>query len=827
MSSFFRVWLKFSLVCFISSFLLACSGSGDGSADQDGSGSSEETETPDNSDGSSPGGNDEDTSGGSNPNPSVGQSPRITLNGEEQITIYVGAAFDEPGASAIDPEDGEISVSVTGQVDSSKIGSYQLTYTATDSEGNTVTVVRTVTVTQIPDTEAPVISLIYPSSNVLSEISRNILIQITDDVSGVDGSSLSVALNGVPYDKVSFKAGNLLVQPQNGVYWEAGIIQLSVAVKDQRGNTRKSTFTITVEPETTALPIATPQRGVAPLDVSFKPYNATSTAIETYEWDFDGDGNYDVSETVGRNQSYRFNEPGDYTVTLKLTDSDGNETTGDVVITVTNEPPVVSASAAPSNGPAPLVVSFSATASDNEGVSNYEWDFDGDGQYDVSGSGLTNTQFSYETEGSYQPVIKVTDSLGESTTYQLQDIEINVNPDNYPVVMANASPTSGTAPLLVNFSGYASSPTGSALTNWQWDFEGDGVVDFESPSSASTSFTYRAAGTYFAKLLVTDEEGQTAFDVVKIVVTPVVSMSRTEDTIDTSEGDQSIINSNLSADTVVSILIEDRFGNVVRTLADKELRTAGTYSDVWSGEDDSGVLAKEGLYRAILSYVQADGTDARLDLSTSTGGGSYNPSRSNIPGSFSPLAGEPLEINFTLNRASEVTAFIGRYNVNTRLVTFMQRQPLGKGVHTITWNGENSEGELIHPPEGDSFLFGIFGYYLADNEIYLRSGAHVSDLSVSPTILTPDSVEGSQSTILFTLSKASDVQLSINDADTGSLVSVISYPSLSEGENQIIWDGKNQTGEYVVPGRYRLGIKAVDQNGFQSITEYALQQVYY
>ena len=77
------------------------------------------------------------------------------------------------------------------------------------------------------------------------------------------------------------------------------------------------------------------------------------------------------------------------------------------------------------------------------------------------------------------------------------------------------------------------------------------------------------------------------------------------------------------------------------------------------------------------------------------------------------------------------------------------------------------------------------------------------------------------------LSKASDVQLSINDADTGSLVSVISYPSLSEGENQIIWDGKNQSGEYVVPGRYRLGVKAVDQNGFQSITEYALQQVYY
>jgi flagellar hook assembly protein FlgD len=55
-------------------------------------------------------------------------------------------------------------------------------------------------------------------------------------------------------------------------------------------------------------------------------------------------------------------------------------------------------------------------------------------------------------------------------------------------------------------------------------------------------------------------------------------------------------------------------------------------------------------------------------------------------------------VDFTLEEASEVTAFVGQYDTDTRWVTFMQRTPLGSGTHRVTWNGTNSKGQIAHPP---------------------------------------------------------------------------------------------------------------------------------
>ena len=208
-----------------------------------------------------------------------------------------------------------------------------------------------------------------------------------------------------------------------------------------------------------------------------------------------------------------------------------------------------------------------------------------------------------------------------------------------------------------------------------------------------------------------------------------------------------------------------------------------------------------------------------------------NPPRSHIPSTFSPLAGDPLDITFTLNRASEVTAFMGLFNVNTRLVTFLQRQPLGRGSHIVTWNGENSDGQLIEAPGNDRFLFGIFAYTLPDNSIYVRSGVHVSTVSASPSIFQPtqQTADGSPSvsSIDIELNRAGDVKLTINDTESGATVAEFDYTDLAEGTNTITWDGRNNDGNYVAPGTYRLGVSGVDSTGYQSLTVYALQRVFY
>ena len=76
-------------------------------------------------------------------------NPVITLNGDAVIEIYMGSTFVDPGATAYDEEDGDItnSIQVSGSVDTNTDGTYVLAYNVTDSDGNSATVVvRTINV---------------------------------------------------------------------------------------------------------------------------------------------------------------------------------------------------------------------------------------------------------------------------------------------------------------------------------------------------------------------------------------------------------------------------------------------------------------------------------------------------------------------------------------------------------------------------------------------------------------------------------------------------------------------------------------------------------
>jgi glucose/arabinose dehydrogenase len=74
-----------------------------------------------------------------------------------------------------------------------------------------------------------------------------------------------------------------------------------------------------------------------------------------------------------------------------------------------------------------------------------------------------------------------------------------------PQAVASANPTSGSPPLTVQFTGSGSfDPDGDALT-YAWDLDGDGAYD--DSTLADPSFTYSTAGTFQARLRVTDARG--------------------------------------------------------------------------------------------------------------------------------------------------------------------------------------------------------------------------------------------------------------------------------------------------------------------------------
>lgn len=72
--------------------------------------------------------------------------PVITLSGASIITLTVGDAYEELGASATDDIDGTIEVIISGEVNTSSIGIYTITYTATDAADNSDSVTRTIAV---------------------------------------------------------------------------------------------------------------------------------------------------------------------------------------------------------------------------------------------------------------------------------------------------------------------------------------------------------------------------------------------------------------------------------------------------------------------------------------------------------------------------------------------------------------------------------------------------------------------------------------------------------------------------------------------------------
>lgn len=73
-------------------------------------------------------------------------APTITLRGNREITITVGQSFREPGYSAQDNCDGDLTgkVKVAGTVNSNRAGTYRITYSVEDSFGNTCSEVRVV-----------------------------------------------------------------------------------------------------------------------------------------------------------------------------------------------------------------------------------------------------------------------------------------------------------------------------------------------------------------------------------------------------------------------------------------------------------------------------------------------------------------------------------------------------------------------------------------------------------------------------------------------------------------------------------------------------------
>jgi len=82
--------------------------------------------------------------------------PIITILGGASVTSELGTSYADAGATAFDAFHGDTPVVSSGSVNSDAVGTYTITYTATDKSGNTATASRIVSVV---DTTLPVVTV--------------------------------------------------------------------------------------------------------------------------------------------------------------------------------------------------------------------------------------------------------------------------------------------------------------------------------------------------------------------------------------------------------------------------------------------------------------------------------------------------------------------------------------------------------------------------------------------------------------------------------------------------------------------------------------------
>lgn len=161
--------------------------------------------------------------------------PVITLKGANPKTIIESEIYTEPGATAVDDRDGDVNVIITGDIDTSTIGTYIVTYNAEDAAGNQARKTRTVYVVASP------LSNTAPTANAGSDKSVEVNNMITIIGSGSDSDGSVIAYE--------WKNGNAVISTNASFDYTpiaVGTDTLTLKVTDDDGSTDTDSMKVTV-----------------------------------------------------------------------------------------------------------------------------------------------------------------------------------------------------------------------------------------------------------------------------------------------------------------------------------------------------------------------------------------------------------------------------------------------------------------------------------------------------------------------------------------------------------------------------------------------------
>jgi PKD repeat protein len=283
-------------------------------------------------------------------------------------------------------------------------------------------------------------------------------------------------------------------------------------VTDSGGSVQTATRSITIR---NRKPVASFNVSATEVDTGQSiQFTSTSTdpdgTVTARDWDFNGDG---VTDATGSSVSRSFADNGTPTVTLKVTDNDGDSSTASRQVTIRNRPPVAGFNLSAREFDTGDAVQFTSTSSDPDGtVSSTEWDFDGDGATDATGSSVSH---SFSDDRTWTVTLKVTDDDGASRSTS-NEVTARNRPPRASFDWSPEQPVTGEEVVFTS----TSNDPDDEIEEYEWDLDGDGQFNDGDGPQARRSFG--EPGTYTVGLRVTDDDGKSsaAFETIEVAPRP-------------------------------------------------------------------------------------------------------------------------------------------------------------------------------------------------------------------------------------------------------------------------------------------------------------------
>jgi PKD repeat protein len=194
-------------------------------------------------------------------------------------------------------------------------------------------------------------------------------------------------------------------QKPDHVYQNVGVYDVTLTASNPSiMNSRTKNQYITVLNIPRANFIADKTRGGAPMNVQFT--DKSIGALTSWNWDF-GDG----AKSTEQNPVHIYTTLGSYTVTLTVSNKDGQDTTSKSGYIVTTLAPVADFKVNSRVGKAPFIVQFQDLSTNNP--TSWSWDF-GDG----TSSSVQNPLHQYPKEGAYNVRLTVSNPYGSDTSFK-------------------------------------------------------------------------------------------------------------------------------------------------------------------------------------------------------------------------------------------------------------------------------------------------------------------------------------------------------------------------------------------------------------------------